>query len=87
MEVLGTKTWLDSFPASLFYFAIYLRHLMTEAKIASPLESEVHSITWFHQLGGEPSPSDPPLVKSTLAGAQRFLARQTIRRRLSESLS
>ena len=28
-------------------------------------------------LGGEPSPSDHPLVKSTLAGAQRFLAHQT----------
>ena len=67
------------FPASPFHFAIYLRHLMTEAKTASPLESAVHSITWFHQLGGEPSPSDHPLVKSALAGAQRFLARQTIK--------
>ena len=68
---------LAVFPASPFYFAIYLRHLMTEAKTASPLESAVHSITRFHQLGGEPSPSDHPLVKSTLAGAQRFLAHQT----------
>ena len=78
MEVLGTKTWPDSFPASPFHFAIYLRHLMTEAKTASPLESAVYSITWFHQLGGEPSPSDHPLVKSTLAGAQCPLARQAI---------
>jgi len=39
--------------------------------------SAVHSVAWFHQLGGEPSPSDHPLVKSTpLAGAQRFLAHQ-----------
>ncbi|KAK2557815.1 hypothetical protein P5673_019781, partial [Acropora cervicornis] len=72
MEVLGTKTWPDSFPASPFHFAIYLRHLMTEAKTASPLESAVYSITWFHQLGGEPSPSDHPLVKSTLAGAHEL---------------
>ena len=35
---------------------------MTEAKTASPLESAVHSIAWFHQLGGEPSSSDHPLV-------------------------
>ena len=48
MEVLGTRTWLDSFPASPFHFAIYLRHLMTEAKTAFPLESTVHSIAWFH---------------------------------------
>ena len=49
---------LTVFPASPFHFAIYLRHLMTEAKTASPLESAVHSIAWFHLLGGEPSPSD-----------------------------
>jgi len=73
------KSWarehgLTVFPAFPFHFAIYLRHLMTEAKTTSPLVSAVHSIAWFHQLGGEPSPSDHPLVKSTLAGAQRFLA-------------
>ena len=61
------------FPASRFNFAIYLRHLMTEAKTASPLESAVLRITWFHPLSGEPSPFDHPLVKSTLAGAHRFL--------------
>ena len=71
---------LTVFPASPFHFAIYLRHLMTEAKTASPLESAVHSIAWFHQLGGEPSPSDHPLVKSTLAGAQRLLAHQTTKK-------
>ena len=71
---------LTVFPASPFHFAIYLRHLMTEAKTASPLESAVHSIAWFHQLGGQPSPSDHPLVKSTLAGAQRLLAHQTTKK-------
>ena len=68
------------FPSSPFHFAIYLRHLMTGAKTASPLESAIHSIAWFHQLGGEPSPSDHPLVKSTLAGAQRLLGHQTTKK-------
>ena len=71
------KHGLTVFLAFPFHFAIYLRHLMTEAKTASPLESAVHSIAWFHLLGGEPSQSDYPLVKSTLAGAQRLLAHQT----------
>ena len=71
---LGHENMASVFPASPFRFAFYLRHLMTEAKTASPLESAVHSITWVHQLGGEPSPSDHPLVKSILAGAQRLLA-------------
>ena len=69
---------LTVFPASPFHFAIYLRHLMTGAKTASPLESAVHSITWFHQLGGEPSPSDHPLV---------LLPVKQSRRSLSQSLS
>ena len=71
---------LTVFPAYPFHFAIYLRHLMTEAKTASQLESAVHSIAWFHLLGGEPSPSDHLLVKSTLAGADRLLAHQTTKK-------
>ena len=71
---------LTVFPASPFHFAIYLRHLMTEAKTVSPLESAIHSIAWFHLLGGEPSPSDHSLVKSTFAGAQRLLAHRTTKK-------
>ena len=40
----------------------------------------IHSIVRFHQLGGEPSPSDHPLAKGILAGAQRFLAHQTTKK-------
>ena len=65
---------LTVFPSSPFHFAIYLRHLMTGARTASPLESAIHSIAWFHLMGSEPSPSDHPLVKSTLAGTQCLLA-------------
>ncbi|KAL9963329.1 hypothetical protein ACROYT_G032521 [Oculina patagonica] len=79
---LRWKSWarehgLCAFPASPFHFALYLRHLMTEAKTASPVESAVHSIAWIHQLGGEPSPTEHPLVKSILAGLQRLLAHHT----------
>ena len=69
------KSWarshsLIAFLASPFEFALYLRFSMIDAKTVSPLESAVHSIAWMHQLGGEPSPSDHPLVKNVLAGAQ-----------------
>ena len=40
----------------------------------------VHSIVRFHQLGGETSPSDHPLVTRILAGAQRLLAHQTTKK-------
>ena len=71
---------LTVFPAFPFHFDIHLRHVMTEEKTAAPLESAVQSIGWLHQQGGEPSPSDHPLVKSTLAGAQRLLAHQTTKK-------
>ncbi|KAL9964365.1 hypothetical protein ACROYT_G027996 [Oculina patagonica] len=80
------KSWvrdhgLSAFPASPFHFTLHLRHLMTEAKTASPLESAVHSIAWIHQLSGEPSPTEHPLVKSILAGAQRLLAHHTSKKK------
>jgi len=79
------KSWardhgLSAFPASLFPFALYFCHLMTEAKTAYPLESAVHSIAWIHQLGGEPSPTEHPLVKSILAGVQSLLAHRTTKK-------
>ena len=40
---------MTAIPASLFHFAICLRHLMTKAKTASPLESAGHSSGWFHE--------------------------------------
>ena len=52
---------------------------MSEAKKASPLESAVHSIAWMHQLGGERSPTDHPLVKSFLSAPQRLLAHRTFK--------
>ena len=76
MEVLGTRTWLDIFSC----FSVSLCYLFASfddwGEDSISLESAVPSIAWFHQLGGEPSPSDHLLVKSTLAGAQRLLAHQ-----------
>ena len=53
---------------------------MTEAKTASLLESAVHSIAWIHQLRGEPSPTEHPLVNSILAVAQGLLAHHTTKK-------
>ena len=46
------KSWardhgLTAFPAPPFHLGVYLRHLMSKAKTASPLESTVHSIAWI----------------------------------------
>ena len=71
IEVLGTRTWLDSFSP----FSVSLCYLF-----ASFNDRGEDNIAWFHQLGSERSPSDHPLVKITLAGAQRLLAHQTTKK-------
>ena len=68
---------LPAFPASPSHFALYLRHLIAEAKTAAPVESAVHAIAWVHHLAGERSPSEHLLVKDVLAGAQGLLAHHT----------
>ena len=78
MKVLGA--------ASPFHVALYLCHLMTDRKTASPLESAAHSIAWMHQLGGEPSSTDHPLVKSIRSDAQRLLAHHTVAKKEPISL-
>ena len=79
---LRWKRWsrdqgLSALPASPYHFALYLRHLMSEAKTASPIESVVYATAWVHHLAGERSPSEHPLVKDVLAGARRLLAHHT----------
>lgn len=68
---------LPALPASPHHFALYLRHLMLDAKTASPIESAIHSVSWIHTLAGKPSPIDHPLVKNVLACAQHLLAHHT----------
>ena len=68
---------VPAFPASPCHFALYLRHLMADAKTASTIESAVHGIAWVHLLAEERSPSEHPLVKDVLAGVQRPLAHHT----------
>ena len=79
------KSWasshqLPSFPASPNHVALYLRHLMSDAKTIAPLESAVHALTWVHELAGEKAPSVHPLIKEVVAGAKRLLARQTVKK-------
>ena len=68
---------LPAFPASPYHFALFLHDLMVDAKMAAPIESAIHGIAWVHHLAGERSPSEHPLVKDVLAGAQRLLTHHT----------
>ena len=54
---------LPTVPASLYDFALYLRHLAD----ASSIDFAVHGIAWVHHLAEERSPLENPLVKDVLA--------------------
>ena len=64
-------------PVSPDHFALCLRHLMSDAKTFSPIESTLRSMAWIDHLAGKPSPSEHPLVKDVLARAERLLAHLT----------
>ena len=61
---------LPAFPASPYHFALYLPHLIADAKTTSAIKSAVHCIAWVHHL------AEHPLVKDVLAGARRFFGPQ-----------
>lgn len=47
------------------------------------MDSVFHSIAWVHRLAGlQSSPTDHPLVKGTMEGAKRMLARPTKRKEI-----
>ena len=41
----------------------------------APLETVVYSIQWVHTIAGHQSPTQHPVVKSTLKGARRRLGK------------
>lgn len=53
MEVLGLRTWLDSFSCISVSLCYLFASFNEWGKTASPLESAGHNIAWLDQLGGE----------------------------------
>ena len=53
MEVLGPRTWLDSFSCISVSLCYLFASFNEWGKTASPLESAGHNIAWLDQLGGE----------------------------------
>jgi len=74
------KTWaagykLSVFPVQEVHLALYLQHL-AEAKCSkSAVEEAVNGLAWAHSMAGISSPTDSPIVKTTLEGLKRTLAK------------
>ena len=67
---------LPAFPVSPYHFALYLRH---QDRFPHRVRRSWHCLGSPFNLAGERSPSEHPLVKDVLAGAQRRLAHRTSR--------
>ena len=55
--------------------AFYLRDLTEQSHSVAPLEAAVYSIQWVHTIAGHQSPTQHPMVKSTLEGARGRLGK------------
>ncbi|KXJ10028.1 Integrase/recombinase xerD-like [Exaiptasia diaphana] len=75
-----SKYGVSVIPAEPIHIALYLTELAYSAKEkgtgVSGLDTAVYSLAWAHRLAGlQTCPTDHPLVKGTLEGAKRMLAR------------
>ena len=70
-----SKAEITEFPVVDYQFALYLQHIAETLSSKSAVEEAVNAIYWLHQLAGQEPISQSPIVKTTLAGLQRQLAK------------
>ena len=66
---------LPAFPAKPIHVTLYLQHLGESSASKASAEEAVNGLAWAHSLAGIESPTSNPLVKNTLEGLKRALAR------------
>jgi len=74
------KSWaaqhqLPVLPAKEAHVALYLQHIGETVQSKSAAEEACNALTWIHSTAGLVSPVGSPLVKATLQGLQRMLAK------------
>ena len=79
------KTWavvhkLPPIPARPHEFALYLQFIGEQSGSKSAAEEACNALTWVHSISGLASPAIHPLVKNTLAGLQRSLAKPVVKK-------
>ena len=66
---------LPAFPAKEQHVALYLQYIEDSLKSKAAAEEAVHALNWAHNLAGLESPTQSPLVQTTLEGVKRLLAK------------
>ena len=70
-----SKVGVNVIPALPIMVAFYLRDLTEQSNSVATLKAAVYSIQWVHTVAGHQSPTQHPMVKSTLKGARRRLGK------------
>ena len=76
----GQHTETTVYPVEEVHFALYLQHIGETTQSKSAAEEAVNAISWVQQLADHQPVSASPLVRATLAGLQRKLAKPRSRK-------
>ena len=68
----------NAFPASPFYVALYLQHLIEETHSPS---AAFYGLKWAHDVAGIPSPTDDPIVEAVRSASKRVLGTRALCRK------
>ena len=76
------RTWalahkLPALPAKEHHVALYLQSIGQRLESKSAAEEAVNALSWVHSLAGLDSPTDKPIVQTTLQGLKGFCANQS----------
>lgn len=74
------RSEVSVFPVSEVHLALYLQHLSETTGSWSAAQEAVNAIGWVSQLAGQESIVQSPLVRATLAGLKRSLAKLKVRK-------
>ncbi|XP_071501408.1 uncharacterized protein [Diadema antillarum] len=67
-----SKSEVPSFPVQAYHLCLYLCHLSSVNGAKTAADLLVASVKWAHNLAGLPSPTDDPMVKTTVQGYYRI---------------
>ena len=71
---------MPSFPIQELHLVLYMQHLSESTESKTAVEEAVHALSWLHGLAGLQPLGGSPLVKATLEGLRRILAKPKVRK-------
>lgn len=71
----GQHQGVDAYPVKVAHFALYLQHVGEVSGSRAAVVEAVNAISWVQRLAGDDPVSQNGLIKSTMEGFQRLLAK------------